>query len=61
MTPHRVGSPAFVAPVIASTSSAASSCSRVSFPLSTWPRSSTTSRMVLRSFSDCFAIEAASS
>ncbi|RDI30907.1 hypothetical protein DFR72_104240 [Lentzea flaviverrucosa] len=43
-----------------STSSAASSCSSVSLP-GTWPRSSTTSRIVLRSFSDCLAIDAASS
>lgn len=46
---------------IVRTSSAASSWSVVSLPASTCPRSSTTSRIVLRSFSDCFAIDADSS
>ena len=47
--------------VIDSTSSAASSCSAVSLPLPTWPRSVTTDLMVLPSFSACLATEAASS
>ncbi len=61
--PERPGDAAQRRPprAMASTSSASSSCSAVSFPLCTCPRSSTTSRIVLRSCSDCLAIEAASS
>ncbi|GAA3353248.1 hypothetical protein GCM10020366_05900 [Saccharopolyspora gregorii] len=55
------GPPAHLALAMPSTSSAVSSCSRVSLPESTWPRSRTTSRMVRRSLRACFAIEAASS
>lgn len=47
--------------VIDSTSRAWSNCSSVSLPSFRWPRSITTSRIVLRSFRDCLAIAAASS
>ncbi len=45
----------------AKTSRAVSNCSSVSVPAETWPRSTTTSRIVLFSFSACLAMEAASS
>ena len=47
--------------VMDKTSSAASSCSSVSLPSATYPRSSTTSRIVFRSAKDCLATFAASS
>ncbi len=59
--PDAAAGPVVYGCVIDRTSRALSSSAAVSLPASTWPRSSTTSLIVRRSFSDCFAMDAASS